>query len=66
LANLEKDDKIMTKLRNNKLKKIIKSIDSARFKKKTLEKMMNDSDFKEFTDEILKALGFLKDNMFTY
>jgi hypothetical protein len=56
----------MNRLKNNKLKKIIKTIDSTRFKKRTLEKMLNDEDFKEFTDEILKTLGYLKGETFTY
>jgi hypothetical protein len=57
----------MTKLRNNKLKRIIRSIDSTKFKKNTLEKMMaGDKDFREFCDEILRTLGYLKDNTFTY
>jgi hypothetical protein len=63
---LVQNDKIMTKLRNSKLKRIIKSIDSTKYKKKTLEKIMNDKDFREFADDILKTLGYLKDNSFTY
>ena len=35
-------------------------------KKTFLEKMLTDKDFKEFTDEILTALGFLKDGVFSY
>jgi hypothetical protein len=56
----------MNLIKNNKLKRIIKHIDGSRYKKKTLEKMMEDKDFKEFTDEILKTLGYLTDNIFTY
>jgi hypothetical protein len=56
----------MNLIKNNKLKKIIKHIDASKYKKKTLEKMMEDKEFKQFTDEILKTLGYLKDNIFTY
>lgn len=52
-------------LRNKNLKKIIKEIDSSKYKKRTLEKMQEDPDFKEFTTEILKSLGFIKNNIFT-
>lgn len=55
----------MTMLRNKNLKKIIKEIDSSKYKKRTLEKMQEDPDFKEFTTEILKSLGFIKNNIFT-
>lgn len=66
MNNLETNEKLMTLIKNNKLKKIIKHIDSSKYKKKTLEKMMEDKDFKDFTDEILTTLGYLKDNIFTY
>ena len=66
LSCLKENQSIMTKLRNKKLQKIIREIDSTKFKKKTLEKMMNDNDFKDFADEILISLGFLKDNIFNY
>ena len=52
-------------LRNKNLKKIIKEIDSSKYKKRTLEKMQENPDFKEFTTEILKSLGFIKNNIFT-
>ena len=55
----------MTMLRNKNLKKIIKEIDSSKYKKRTLEKMQENPDFKEFTTEILKSLGFIKNNIFT-
>jgi len=65
--NLIRENKsIMNKLKNKKLQRIIKGIDSAKYKKKLLEKMMNDKDFKDFTDEILITLGYLKDNTFNY
>ena len=55
----------MTKIKNKKLKKILNEIDTAKYKKRTLEKyMINDSDFKEFTTEILNTLGFIKNNEF--
>lgn len=53
-------------LKNKSLGKIIKHIDSTKFKKKTLEKFMKDREFKEFIDEILISLGYLKNNVFTY
>lgn len=55
----------MTMLRNKNLKKIIKEIDSSKYKKRTLEKMQEDPDFKDFTTEILKSLGFIKNNIFS-
>ncbi len=55
----------MTKLKNKKLQKILKEIDSTKYKKRTLEKKMkNDPDFKLFTTEILETLGFIKNNEF--
>lgn len=66
-TNLEKlrtNDYIMNCIKNNKLKKIIKHINSTKYKKKTLEKMLEDSDFRKFTDEILKTLGFLENDTF--
>ena len=65
LASLKNNKSIMTKIKNKKLRKILKEIDSAKYKKRTLEKyMMNDPDFKEFTTEILNSLGFIKNNEF--
>lgn len=64
LENLKSNKSIMNKVKNKKLQKIIKTIDSAKYKKRTLEKMLNDSDFKSFTDEILISLGYLKNNVF--
>ena len=64
-ASLKNNKSIMTKIKNKKLRKILKEIDSAKYKKRTLEKyMMNDPDFKEFTTEILNSLGFIKNNEF--
>jgi len=63
---LEKKN-IMTKIKNKKLMKILKEIDSAKYKKRTLERYMDkDPDFKEFTTEILETLGFIKNNEFIY
>jgi hypothetical protein len=56
----------MNLIKNKKLKKIIKHIDSTKYKKTFLEKMLLDADFKDFTDEILVSLGFLKDGVFIY
>ena len=65
LSILKTNKSIMTKLNNKKLFKILKDIDSTKYKKRTLEKMMNtDPDFREFTMEILQTLGFLKNNEF--
>ena len=65
LASLKNNKSIMTKIKNKKLRKILKEIDSAKYKKRTLEKyMMNDPDFKEFTTEIVNSLGFIKNNEF--
>ena len=65
LSVLKSNNKIMTMLRNKNLKKIIKEIDSSKYKKRTLERMQLDHDFKEFTTEILTTLGFIKDGVFT-
>ena len=55
----------MEMLRNQKFKQIIKNIDHAKYKKTTLEKYLNnDIEFKIFADEILKVLGFIKNNEF--
>jgi hypothetical protein len=63
LEKLKENMSIMNKLKNKKLKKIIRNIDSAKFKKRILEKIIaNDKDFKEFVDEILSSLGYLDDN----
>jgi hypothetical protein len=56
----------MTMTKNKSLQKLIRHIDSTKYKKTFLEKMLTDKDFKEFTDEILTALGFLKDGVFSY
>ena len=54
-------------LRNKNLKKIIKDIDSAKYRKSKLERTMKTNPhFKEFTTEILKTLGFIKNNEFVY
>jgi len=52
----------MNKLKNKKLKRIIRFIDGSKFKKKNLEKMMKDNDFADFVNEILTTLNFLKSN----
>ena len=66
LSILKTNDKIMNMLKNKRLRKIIIEIDSTKFKKKTLEKMLKDSQFREFTDEILTTLGYLKNGSFSY
>ena len=53
-------------LKNKTLRKIIREIDSAKYKKRTLERMINnDKNFKEFVQDILITLGFIKDGFFT-
>ena len=65
LSVLKSNKSIMTKIKNKKLIKILKEIDSAKYKKRTLGKYMeNDPDFKEFTTEILQSLGFIQNNEF--
>ena len=65
LSILKTNKSIMTKLKNKKLLKILKEIDSTKYKKRTLEKQMEiDPDFKIFTIEILTILGFVKNNEF--
>jgi hypothetical protein len=52
----------MNMIKNKNLKKIIKEIDNAKFKKRTLEKIQKkDKNFLNFTLEILKTLGFLNE-----
>ena len=65
LSVLKTNKSIMTKLKNKKIFKILKEIDSTKYKKRTLEKKMEtDPDFKDFTTEILTTLGFIKNNEF--
>jgi hypothetical protein len=65
LSCLKSNKSITTKIKNKKLRKILKEIDTAKYKKRTLERYMkNDPDFKEFTTEILQTLGFIKNNEF--
>jgi hypothetical protein len=66
LEKLKENKKIMNMLKNNTLRKIIREIDSAKYKKRTLERMINnDKNFKEFVQDILITLGFIKDGFFT-
>ncbi len=66
LEKLKDNKKIMNMLKNNTLRKIIREIDSAKYKKRTLERMINnDKNFKEFVQDILITLGFIKDGFFT-
>ena len=65
LSILKTNKSIMTKLKNKKLLKILKEIDSTKYKKRTLERQMEkDPDFKIFTTEILTTLGFVKNHEF--
>ena len=65
LSILKTNKSIMTKLKNKKLLKILKEIDSTKYKKRTLERQMEkDPDFKIFTTEILTTLGFIKNHEF--
>ena len=66
LEKLKENKKIMNMLKNKTLRKIIREIDGAKYKKKILEKMENnDKNFKEFVQDILITLGFIKDGFFT-
>ena len=66
LEKLKENKKIMNMLKNKTLRKIIREIDGAKYKKKTLERMVNnDKNFKEFVQDILITLGFIKDGFFT-
>ena len=66
LEKLKENKKIMNTLKNKTLRKIIREIDSAKYKKRTLERMINnDKNFKEFVQDILITLGFIKDGFFT-
>ena len=66
LEKLKENKKIMNMLKNKTLRKIIREIDSAKYKKRTLERMINnDKNFKEFVQDILNTLGFIKDGFFT-
>ena len=54
-------------IKNNRLKRIIRHIDSTKYKKRTLEKFLNDPNFLDFVNEMLRTLGYLdKDNAFNY
>lgn len=65
LIKLKQNEIIMTMLRNRKLKRIIKVIDQAQYKKKSLERMQFDPEFNDFCAEILTTLGFVRDHFFT-
>lgn len=55
---------ICKKLSNQKLRKIIKLINNAKFKSSLLSKTIkNDKEFKSFADEILIELGYKKGNI---
>ena len=57
----------MNMIKNNRLKRIIRHIDSTKYKKKTIEKFSKDPNFQEFLNELLNSLGFLdKNKVFTY
>ena len=60
-------ENIEESIMKSNLKKIIKDIDSAKYRKSKLEKTMKTNPhFKEFTTEILTTLGFIKNNEFVY
>lgn len=57
------NDKITSKLKNRKLKRIIKLINASKFKSSLLDKILKkDVHFREFADEILVCLGFKVDS----
>lgn len=56
-------EKVTSKLKNKKLKRIIKLINSSKFKSSLLDKILKkDNHFREFADEILVSLGFKVDS----
>ena len=66
LDKLKENQKIINMLKNKSLRKIIREIDGAKYKKRTLERVMkNDKNFKEFIQDILYTLGFIKNGIFT-
>ena len=66
LDKLKGNQKIINMLKNKSLRKIIREIDGAKYKKRTLERVMkNDKNFKEFIQDILYTLGFIKNVIFT-
>ena len=66
LDKLKGNQKIINMLKNKSLRKIIREIDGAKYKKRTLERVMkNDKNFKEFIQDILYTLGFIKNGIFT-
>lgn len=59
LSKLKEKSSIINKLKNTRLRKILKAINSSKFKKQMLEQIMKeDKHFTMFCDEILTALGF--------
>ena len=59
LSSLKQNSSILQKIRNTKLRQIIKAINNAKFKKDILEKILKeDKNFRLFADEILHCLGF--------
>lgn len=59
LAILKQNTSITTKLKNTKLRKIIKTVVNSKYKRSLLEKILQeDKHFKFFCDEILGTLGF--------
>ena len=66
LDKLKGNQKIINMLKNKSLRKIIREIDGAKYKKRTLERVMkNDKNFKEFIQDILYTLGFIRNGIFT-
>lgn len=61
LQKLKLNKSITSKLKNSRLRQIIKAINSAKYKKSMLENvLLEDKHFKQFTDEILDTLGFME------
>lgn len=61
LEGIINNQSLRTKLKNTKLRKIIKFINSSKLKTTLLSKAIkNDAHLKDFVDEILEGLGYLK------
>ena len=64
LSLLKENKSIFDKLKNTRMRKVLKAINKAKFKKTMLESIIKaDKNFENFTNEILTVLGFMKDNV---
>jgi hypothetical protein len=66
LAYLGSSQKLKSYLSHSKLRVIIRQINSSKYRKKSLQKMMDgDPDFLNFVDLMLEEMGYLKKGVFT-